>query len=347
MNKDKITYKDSGVDLSTADQIVRKIQPLAERVKRPEVISDIGPFSGMFDLKNFNKPVLVSSSDGVGSKLKIAYMVNKHDTIGIDLVAMCVNDIITNGAEPLFFLDYIATGKLNTNKITEIVKGIITGCKIAGCSLIGGETSEMPGLYADDEYDLAGFAVGAVEKDEIIKPKFIESGDVIIGLSSSGLHSNGYSLCRKILFDHCNLSPFSHINCLHHPLFEELLKPTKIYVNQVLETKKEFTIKSIANITGGGFIKNIPRSIPKEFQANIYNYSWEIPQIFTVIQSMSRLEKSEMFEVFNMGIGMTFVVKEKESVDIVKKLNNTGCESFIIGKVSRKKQKQSVVFIDK
>ncbi|MEW5821608.1 MAG: phosphoribosylformylglycinamidine cyclo-ligase [Cyanobacteriota bacterium] len=343
----KFTYKDSGVDLEISDQVVKSIQPLAERVRRPEVIADIGPFSGMFELKNFKKPVLVSASDGVGTKLKIAFMVNKHDTIGIDLVAMCINDIITSGAEPLFFLDYIATGKIKPDKITEIVKGIVKGCKIAGCSLIGGETAEMPGLYNTDDYDLAGFAVGAVEKDDIIDSKYVESGDVIIGLASSGLHSNGYSLCRKIFFDEYKLSPFSHINCLNRPLFQELLEPTKIYVNAIKTIKKDFQIKSIANITGGGFIKNIPRSIPKEFQANIYEYSWDIPQIFKVIQNMSGLEYHEMFNIFNMGIGMTLVVSSKDADEILKRLTDTNNQAFQIGKISRLKSKNRVVFINK
>lgn len=347
MNEEKITYKDSGVDLNAGQEVIKRIQPLAERVRRPEVLSSIGPFSGMFELKNYKNPVLVSSTDGVGTKLKIALNVNKINSIGIDLVAMCVNDIITTGAEPLFFLDYIASGKINPDKIAELVKGIVDGCKVAGCSLIGGETSEMPSMYNQDDYDLAGFAVGAVEKDEIFDSKFIESGDSIIGLASSGLHSNGFSLCRKLFFYEYKLSPFSHVNGIHRPLFEELLEPTKIYVDEILSIKKEFKIKGAAHITGGGFIENIPRCIPSEFQATIFNYSWEITPIFKTIQQMARLDDSEMFNVFNMGIGMIIVVDKKDTDAIIKKLANKDCKAYYIGKISRKKHKDKVVFIDK
>lgn len=347
MNHEKITYKDSGVDLNAGKEVIKRIQPLAERVRRPEVLSSIGPFSGMFELKNFKNPVLVSSTDGVGTKLKIALNVNKINTIGIDLVAMCVNDIITSGAEPLFFLDYIASGKINPDKVAELVKGIVEGCKIAGCSLIGGETAEMPSMYNHEDYDLAGFAVGAVEKEEIFDSKYIEPGDSIIGLASSGLHSNGFSLCRRLFFDQYKLSPFGHVNGIHRPLFEELLEPTKIYVNEILSLKKEFKIKSAAHITGGGFIDNIPRSIPPEFQATIYNYSWEITPIFKAIQNMAKLDNYEMFNVFNMGIGMIIVVNRKDTDAIINHLDNNGCKAYHIGKISRKKHKDKVVFIDK
>lgn len=346
MDKIKLTYKDAGVDLESGYKVERNIQSLADRFKRPEVISNIGGFAGMFELKKYTKPVLVSSADGVGTKLKIASMVNKHDTIGIDLVAMCVNDIITCGAEPLFFLDYIATGKINVDSLNDIAKGIVTGCKEAGCSLIGGETSEMPGVYCNNEYDLAGFTVGVVEKDHIIDAKNVESGDIIIGLASSGIHSNGFSLCRKLFFEHNKFSPFSYINCLNRPLFEELLEPTKIYVKPVLEIIREFEIKSIANITGGGFIKNIPRSIPFEYQANIFHSSWEIPTIFEIIQNMADLEQIEMFNVFNMGIGMTLIVKDKEADEILKSLSNKNCQAYKIGKISRKKTDQRIAFVD-
>lgn len=347
MNKEKLTYKDTGVDVDAGQEVVKRIQPLAERVKRPEVLSGIGPFSGMFELKNYKKPVLVSSTDGVGTKLKIAQSVDKHDTIGIDLVAMCVNDLITCGAEPLFFLDYIATGKVNPDVITEIVKGIVQGCQQSKCSLIGGETAEMPGMYSEEEYDLAGFSVGVIEKDEIIDQRFIESGDVIIGLASSGIHSNGYSLCRKLFFEKHKLSPFSYIDGIEKQLFEELLEPTKIYVKEILDLKKSFPLKSIAHITGGGFYENIPRSIPKEFQANIYNYSWDIPRIFKSIQKMANLEADDMFGTFNMGIGMTVVVEEKYAQGVIKNIQNNNWQAFIIGKVSRKKVNSRVVFIDK
>lgn len=347
MINNKACYEDASFNLDLSDQVVKNIQPLAERVRRPEVISDIGPFSGLFELKKYNQPVIVSSTDGVGTKLKVAFMVNKHDTIGIDLVAMSVNDIITSGAQPLFFLDYISSGKIYPDKIIEIVKGIVNGCKIANCSLIGGDTSQMPGVYNDDEYELAGFAVGVVEKDAIIDSRFVESGDDIIGLASSGLHCHGFNICRKLFFDNYKLSPFSHINCLNRSLFEELLEPTKIYSREILAIKEEFQIKAIANITEGGFIKNIPRSIPKDLQANIYNYSWELPQIFNVIKNMSELEYQEMLGIFNMGIGMTLIVKKKESSEILKRLENLNCKAYLIGKISRKKQLNRVAFIDK
>ncbi|MGD9581371.1 MAG: phosphoribosylformylglycinamidine cyclo-ligase [Vampirovibrionia bacterium] len=342
-----MTYKDSGVDLNTSKEVIKKIQPLAERVRRPEVISSIGPFSGMFELKNYKNPILVSSTDGVGTKLKIALNVNKLNTIGIDLVAMCVNDIITSGAEPLFFLDYIASGKINPDKVTEIVTGIVEGCKIANCSLIGGETAEMPSMYNQDDYDLAGFALGAVEKDEVFDPKYIEPGDSIIGLESSGLHSNGFSLCRKLFFDKYKLSPFSHLNGTYRPLFEELLEPTRIYVNEILSLKKEFKIKSAAHITGGGLIENIPRCIPAEYKATIYEYSWEIKPVFKTIQNMANLDNEEMFSVFNMGIGMVIVVDKEDTEEILKFLDKLGCKSYLIGKISRKKYNEKITFTQK
>lgn len=347
MTKEKLTYKDTGVDVDAGQEVVKRIQPLAERVKRPEVLSGIGPFSSMFELKNYKKPVLVSSTDGVGTKLKVAQLVDKHDSIGIDLVAMCVNDLITCGAEPLFFLDYIATGKVKPDTITEIVKGIVQGCKESHCSLIGGETAEMPGMYSEEEYDVAGFSVGVIEKDEIIDQRFIESGDVIIGLASSGIHSNGYSLCRKLFFDKLKLSPFSHVDGMDRQLFEELLEPTKIYVKEILDLKKEFSLKSIAHITGGGFYENLPRSIPKEFQANIYNNSWEVPAIFNTIQKMANLEKEDMFGTFNMGIGMTVIVEDKYAQAVVEAVKNNNWPAYIIGKVSKKKVSNRVSFIDK
>lgn len=348
MNNERLTYKNSGVDINSGYTVTKNIKFYAEKTNRAEVISSLGSFCGMFNIKNnYNNPVLVSSTDGVGTKLKVAFMVDKHDTIGIDLVAMCVNDIITVGAEPLFLLDYIASDKIDVTRITEIIKGISKGCIEANCSLIGGETAEMPGFYHSFEYDLAGFVVGIVEKNKIIDYKNVESDNIIIGLESSGLHSNGYSLCRKIFFDEYKLSPFSYINCLNKPLFEELLKPTLIYVNVVQEINNNFNIKSIAHITGGGLIENIPRSIPNDLQANIINYSWEIPPIFKVIQNMSGLYNLEMFNIFNMGIGLTLVVKDHDADNILKKIKEIGFNAYKIGYISKCKTKERISFVDK
>jgi len=259
-----LTYKKAGVDIGKSDKLVDLIRPLARLTFRQEVLGDIGSFSAFFKLNssNYKNPVLVSSTDGVGTKLKIAFMLDKHSTIGIDLVAMCVNDILTSGAEPLFFLDYFATGKLSAQKASQVIKGIAEGCRMAGCSLIGGETAEMPGFYSKGEYDLAGFCVGVIEKNKIISGSGIKNGDVIIGIPSNGLHSNGYSLVRKLFFDIKKYKPGKYINELGCTIGEELLRPTKIYVNSILEVLKRIKIKGMAHITGGGITGNLPRIIP-------------------------------------------------------------------------------------
>ena len=284
-----ITYKDAGVDIDAGDLFVQKIKPYVKSTFRPEVLTDIGGFGGLFALKKYKDPVLVSGTDGVGTKLKIAFLTKKHDTVGIDLVAMCVNDIIVQGAEPLFFLDYFATGKLKPKEHADIVKGIAEGCRQSGCALIGGETAEMPSFYGNDEYDLAGFAVGVVEKKKIIDGSRIKPGDQLIGLASSGLHSNGYSLVRKVLLEEAGYCVGrSSLRTRHRPLGEVLLTPTRIYAKTVLALLKEFDIRGMAHITGGGITENTPRMLPKGAQALIRQGTWDIHPIFHLIQEEGR-----------------------------------------------------------
>ena len=277
----EITYKKSGVDIEEGERFVSLITPMVKRTFRPEVMTDIGSFSALFklDMTKYREPVLVSGTDGVGTKLKVAFMMDKHSTIGIDLVAMCVNDILTSGAEPLFFLDYFATGKLKAGKATEVISGIVNGCEEAGCSLIGGETAEMPGFYPENEYDLSGFAVGVVDKERIIDGSHIKEGDVIIGLASSGLHSNGYSLVRKIFFELNKFDVDSDVPELGITLGEELLKPTRIYVQAFMALKDNLEIKGMAHITGGGIPGNLPRILPEGKSSHIKSGSWPIPPI--------------------------------------------------------------------
>jgi phosphoribosylformylglycinamidine cyclo-ligase len=287
----------------------------------------------MFDLSSLNlkEPVLVSGTDGVGTKLMIAFWMDKHDSIGIDAVAMCVNDIVVQGAEPLFFLDYIACGKAEPEKIEAIVKGIADGCEQAGCALIGGETAEMPGLYSENEYDLAGFTVGACEKSQLITGENIKPGDVLIGLASSGIHSNGYSLVRKV-FNNWSLTEY--VDELGSSLGEELLKPTKIYVKPVLSALKKFEVKGMAHITGGGFIENIPRMLPNGLGAAIYEKSWEIPPIFNLITTVGQIDQQEMYNIFNMGIGMVMAVDKNIAADLIDHLNQSGETAYEIGVVT-------------
>ncbi len=283
MSSDKsVTYKDAGVDIDAGNRFVQMIKPLVKATSRPEVLTDIGGFGGLFSLNadKYRKPTLVASTDGVGTKLKLAFMMDKHDTVGIDLVAMCVNDIVVQGAEPLFFLDYLATGKLSPEKAADIVKGISEGCIQAGCALIGGETAEMPGMYSDGEYDLAGFTVGVVDNTAIIDGSSITVGDSLIGIGSSGLHSNGYSLARKIFFERMNLSLDASLEGLERPLGEELLTPTRIYVKTILNLLRDFQIKGMAHITGGGIVENVPRVLPRHCRAVVEKAGWEKPAIF-------------------------------------------------------------------
>jgi phosphoribosylformylglycinamidine cyclo-ligase len=335
-----ITYKDAGVDIYRGNEFVKKIKPLVKGTLRPEVISGIGGFGGLFriNLKKYNDPVLVSSTDGVGTKLKIAFMMDNHNTVGIDLVAMGVNDILVHGAEPLFFLDYISTGKLRTKQAVEIVKGIINGCKETGCTLLGGETAEMPSFYKDGEYDLAGFAVGIAEKKRIIDGSKIKADDIIIGLSSSGLHSNGYSLVRKVLLERMRYKVTDKIKGLRKQLGEELLIPTRIYVKTILKLLKEFDIKGMAHITGGGVTENLPRILPEGLSAVIKKDSWKIHSIFKIIQEKGNISEKEMYRTFNMGIGFILVIPKREVCSILLRLKKLGEKAYIIGRIEKGKK---------
>jgi phosphoribosylformylglycinamidine cyclo-ligase len=334
----KITYSDSGVNIDAANSFVERIKPLIKNTSRREMMGGIGGFGGLFhlDTKKIKNPILVSSTDGVGTKLKIAQLMNKHDTIGIDLVAMSVNDIIVQGAEPLFFLDYIAAGKLNVDKCVKIVEGIVKGCQDAGCSLIGGETAEMPGSYKPGEYDLAGFCVGVVEADKLIDGSEIRVGDRIIGIASSGLHSNGFSMVRYILFDQGGLKPVDKVKGFDEILGIELLRPTKIYVKPVLNLIKNFNIHGIVHITGGGFTENIPRIVPEQCCSVINRDSWPVLPIFNLIRDMGKVDEDEMFRVFNMGIGMILIVAKKEEVEIIDRLKKLGENAYLLGTVEKR-----------
>lgn len=328
-------YKNAGVDIEAGYEAVERMKKHVKRTMRPEVLGGLGSFGAMFDLSSLNKkePVLVSGTDGVGTKLMLAFMLDQHDTIGIDAVAMCVNDIVVQGAEPLYFLDYIACGKAVPQKIEAIVKGIADGCEQAGCALIGGETAEMPGLYGETEYDLAGFSVGIAEKSELITGKEIAEGDCIIGLASNGLHSNGFSLVRKVLLEDNGLDLKKEYGNLNRKLGEELLTPTRIYVKPVLELIKEGNVKGLAHITGGGFYENIPRALPHGLGATVQLGSWPVPAIFDLIQEKGNLEARDMFSTFNMGIGMMVVVSEAEADKVVQRLEELGEKAYIIGQV--------------
>lgn len=341
MNADKLNYKDAGVDIEAGELMVSLIAPLVKKTRRPEVLGDVEGFAGLFRLEvsKYKKPVLVSGTDGVGTKLKVAQMVGVHNTVGIDLVAMCVNDILVHGAEPLFFLDYIATGKLVPEKIADIVSGIAAGCSLAGCALIGGETAEMPGFYEPDEYDLAGFAVGVVEEDKLIAGRDLKAGDVIIGLASSGLHSNGYSLARKVFFEKAKLAPESYIEELGKTLAEELLIPTRIYVPSVLSLLRELKVKAAAHITGGGIPGNVARVIPQGLTACIDTGMWQVPAVFNLLATLGGVEKREMFRTFNMGIGFVLVVDSSECDKAVEGLKRKGEKAYLIGEMVKGKER--------
>ena len=335
MDETKITYKDAGVDIDAGNTFVKMIKPLVKATSRPEVLADIGGFGGLFSLNmgKYKHPVLVSGTDGVGTKLKVAFMSDRHDTIGIDLVAMCVNDIIVQGAEPLFFLDYLATAKLDPVKAASIIKGVADGCIQAGCALIGGETAEMPGFYTGEEYDMAGFAVGVVEREKIIDGSSITVGNHLIGLASSGLHSNGYSLARKVILERMGLGLNDEIPGLGKTVADELLTPTRIYVRSVMNLLRDFNVSGIAHITGGGLLENIPRVLPNGCKAVIRKESWQVPEIFQIIQRGGNIEEAEMFRTFNCGIGMVLVVPEREADDIMIRLSGLNETAFHIGEV--------------
>ncbi|MGI5891610.1 MAG: phosphoribosylformylglycinamidine cyclo-ligase [Bacillota bacterium] len=313
-----ITYQEAGVDIEAGNRAVDLMKADVRKTFRKEVLTDLGNFAGLFalDNKKYHEPVLVSGTDGVGTKLRIAMLCDKHDTIGIDAVAMCVNDILVQGAEPLFFLDYIAVGSLKPEKVAEIVRGVAEGCLQAGCSLIGGETAEMPGFYAEDDYDIAGFAVGVAEKSKIITGKNIQAGDVVLGLPSSGVHSNGFSLVRKVLFDHAKFNLYQFFPELGKTLGEELITPTRIYVKDILPLLSENLIKGMAHITGGGLIENIPRVLPDGVGVEIDPAAWDVPPIFDLLQKTGNIDFIEMNRVFNMGIGMVIITGDQEAQEI-------------------------------
>ncbi|MBU4343151.1 MAG: phosphoribosylformylglycinamidine cyclo-ligase [Candidatus Omnitrophica bacterium] len=323
-----MNYKKAGVNIDKANRFVKEIAKHASKTKRTEIMGGIGGFGAFAGIpKGYKNPVLVSSTDGVGTKLLIADILNKHNTIGIDLVAMCANDIVVTGAAPLFFLDYFATGKLNNKKALDIVKGICGGCKKAGCALIGGETAELPGMYKGEQYDLAGFCVGVVEKNKIIDGKSVKPGDRIIGIQSNGLHSNGFSLARKVF----------RKSELKGSIGNALLKPTIIYVKPILDLIKKINVKSLAHITGGGFYDNIPRVLPKTTDALIYQELWRVPEIFKIIQKRANIDDKEMYRTFNMGIGMVAVVSKKDIKKTHGIIKRFGLRSWTIGEIIKGK----------
>ena len=329
----KITYKTAGVDIHQANVFVKSIQGLMKATSSPAVIKDRGAFGSLFslDVKKYKNPVLVSSTDGVGTKLLIAQAVNQHDTVGIDLVAMNVNDVLCTGAKPLFFLDYIACGKVKPKVFKDVMKGIANGCRQAGCSLVGGETAEMPGMYNENEYDLAGFSVGIVDKNKIIDGSGIQNGDVAIGLASSGLHSNGFSLARKVL------GPIGQKKWA-----KELLTPTRIYVREVLSLLEKFEIRGIAHITGGAFYEKLTKVLPSGKCFEIDRGSWPVPEIFQIIQKQGKIAGSEMHRTFNMGIGLVLVVDPQSSSKVMNFVKRSGCPAFEIGRVIKGKNRKIV-----
>ena len=332
-------YKKAGVNIAAGEEVVQSIKAMVRTTFRPEVLTDIGGFAGFFrpNLHAFKDPVFAAATDGVGTKLKIAFMLEKHDTVGIDAVAMCVNDLIVQGAEPLFFLDYLAVGKLDVDRATEIIGGVAEGCRRAGCALLGGETAEMPGFYPPGEYDLAGFAVGIAEKENIITGEHIAPGDILIGVASSGLHSNGFSLVRKVLLEHAGLSLDQFLPELGCTLGEELLKPTIIYVPLILPLLRRYELKGIAHITGGGLELNLPRILPAGVKALLRKKSWEIPPVFSLIQKYGHVEEREMFRTFNMGIGMVLVTAPEISALVLEQIRSKGEKAWEIGLIAEKK----------
>ncbi|MFE0556446.1 MULTISPECIES: phosphoribosylformylglycinamidine cyclo-ligase [Paenibacillus] len=330
------TYKQAGVDIAAGNEAVERMKKHVKTTFRPEVMTDLGGFGALFKLNKdqYEEPVLVSGTDGVGTKLKLAFAMDQHDTIGIDAVAMCVNDIVVQGAEPLFFLDYLACDKVIPAKIESIVKGIADGCNQAGCSLIGGETAEMPGMYSEGEYDIAGFTVGIVDKSKMINGSNIAAGDTVIGLASSGVHSNGFSLVRKLLLEDAGYSLQQELPELGGRLGDVLLAPTKIYVKPLLGLLKEIEVKGMAHITGGGFIENIPRMLPDGVNVDIEYGSWPILPIFKLMQEKGNISNKDMFTTFNMGIGMVLVVKEQDADGVLQYLRSAGEEAYVIGRVT-------------
>ena len=341
----KFSYKNAGVDIEKGDAFVQAIKPMVESTFRPEVLTKIGGFAGCLslNLERHKKPILVSSTDGVGTKLKVAFVMDRHDTVGIDLVAMCVNDVVVVGAKPLFLLDYLATSKLDNEKAMKIVSGIVKGCIEAECSLIGGETAEMPGFYKAGEYDLAGFTVGIVEDSQLIDGSAVTVGDKLIGIASSGLHSNGYSLVRKVLLDKYKMDLEKRVGEIGEVLGEELLRPTRIYVKTILNLRRDFNISGIAHITGGGITGNLPRVIPKGCKAIVRKGSWDIPPIFSLLKEKGKIPDEEMLRTFNNGIGMILSVRSKEVEDILARLQTLGEKAYMIGEVEKTEREEGTI----
>jgi len=328
---ESLSYRDAGVDIDAGDAFIDVIKPVAKRTQREGCLSGLGGFGALFQVpQNYKEPILVSGTDGVGTKLKLAFDLNKHDTIGIDLVAMCVNDVIVQGAEPLFFLDYFATGKLTPEVAAQVVEGIGEGCVQANAALIGGETAEMPGMYKSGEYDLAGFCVGAVERSEIIDGTKVKAGDKLIGLASTGAHSNGYSLVRKVI-DTYNVSLDTEIG--GKPLAEAVLAPTKIYVRSILSLMEYVDVHALAHITGGGIPGNLNRVLPDNCHAIVDESSWQWPALFTWMMETANIERSEMYRTFNCGVGMILVIDEADVEQSIKRLNDAGETAFVVGEI--------------
>jgi len=342
-NSTSLSYRDAGVDIDAGDALVERIKPLAKKTMREGVLAGIGGFGALFEVsKKFKEPVLVSGTDGVGTKLKLAFHLNKHDTVGIDLVAMSVNDILVQGAEPLFFLDYFACGRLDVETATQVIGGVARGCELSGCALIGGETAEMPSMYPDGEYDLAGFAVGAVEKSKIINGKSIVPGDVVLGLASSGAHSNGYSLVRKIIE---RANPDFNADFHGRPLRDVVMEPTRIYVKPLLALMEKITVKGMAHITGGGLVENVPRVLQDHLTAVLHRDSWTMPPLFTWLQEHGKVADAEMHRVFNCGIGMAVIVAAGDAERAMADLKAAGETVYRIGEIAErgKDQAQTIV----
>lgn len=331
----KLTYKDAGVDTKEGERAVNLMKPHVKKTFNENVLTGLGGFGSLFklDTSNMEEPILVSGTDGVGTKLKLAFLMDKHDTVGIDCVAMCVNDVLCQGAKPLFFLDYIATGKVKAEKVAEIVKGIAEGCYQSGSALVGGETAEMPDFYQDGEYDMAGFSVGVVDKSKMITGANIAKGNKVIGIASSGIHSNGYSLVRKVFFEKMQMKVTEYVEELGMTLGEALLTPTKIYANACNAALTKHNVNGIIHITGGGFFENIPRIIPEGLGVKINLGTWEVPAIFSYIKKCGNIEEKDMFSTYNMGVGMMMIVDEKDAEAVIQTLRNAGETADIIGEI--------------
>lgn len=341
--KQSLSYRDAGVDIDAGDALVRAIKPFAKKTMREGVLGSIGGFGALFEIsKKYKEPVLVSGTDGVGTKLRLAFELNRHDSVGIDLVAMSVNDILVQGAEPLFFLDYFACGQLDVAVATDVISGVAKGCEQAGCALIGGETAEMPGMYPPGEYDLAGFAVGVVEKSAIISGETIKEGDVVLGLASSGIHSNGYSLVRKIID---TVKPDLNAPFENKTLADALMAPTKIYVKPLLSLMKQINVKGMAHITGGGLLENVPRVLQNHLTAIIDRKSWTMPKLFSWLKENGNVDEQEMYRVFNCGIGMVVIVSENDAQEAMKHLASLGEVVYQLGRIQLRQENQAQTIV--